>query len=315
MKYIIQPLKFVLAALVLIAIVIALLFGHKDIPLDRLKSKYANEASSFMELNDMSVHFRDEGNKEDSLPIVLIHGTGASLHTFEGWAEELKEKHRVISMDLPGYGLTGPFPDRDYSIDNYVRFMDSFLSSLEIDKCILGGNSLGGRIAWAYTLEHPDNVEKLVLIDASGYPSKSKSTPLAFKLAQSPILKQALTFITPRFIAEKSVKNVYADKSLVKDEVVDRYFEMMLRKGNRQAFVDRFSISSSKSSYKEVAEIEQPTLILWGKEDQLIPVEMAYKFQNDLPSNTLVILDGLGHVPMEENPSASLKPVLEFINN
>ena len=309
----IKAFKLLLLMVGLFALIITLLFGHRDIPLDELKAKYANEASSFVDINGMSVHIRDEGNKADTLPIVLIHGTGASLHTFEGWAAQLKEDHRVISMDLPGYGLTGPFVDGDYSIANYVEFIGELLSSLNINHCILGGNSLGGKIAWNFTLQNPNMVDKLILIDAAGYPTKAKSVPIAFQLAKVPILNKAFTYITPRFIVKRSVENVYADQSKVTEALVDRYFELSLREGNRRAFVDRLAAISVIKSYNRISSITHPTLILWGKEDQLIPLESAYQFQKDLVNDTLVVLENLGHVPMEEAPERSLKPVLDFL--
>lgn len=315
MKYLSRVLKVVLAVLVILASIIILLFGHRDIPLEELKKKYTNESSSFVDLEGIQVHFRDEGDKSDTNPIILIHGTGSSLQTFEEWVNVLKKNHRVISIDLPGYGLTGQFLDSDYSIPNYVYFIKKFLSALDIEKCILAGNSLGGRIAWNFTLQHPEVVDKLILIDASGYPVRAKSTPMAFKLAKVPVLNKVFTFITPKFIVKKSVTNVYADKTKVTDELVDRYFEMTLREGNRQAFVDRFAVAKDNTTYKDIPSIVQPTLILWGKEDQLIPVSVAYKFHEDLQNDTLVILEGLGHVPMEEDPERSIQPLLDFLES
>ena len=263
----------------------------------------------------MDVHFRDEGGATDSIPIVLIHGTGSSLHTYNDWTSQLIGDHRVVRMDLPGYGLTGPFPHRDYSIDNYVLFLKHFLETLGIKSCVLAGNSLGGRLAWNFTAEYPNMVEKLILIDASGYPSKAKSTPLAFKIAQTPIIKNIFTFITPRFIAKASVENVYEDKTKVTKKLVDRYFELTLREGNRQAFIDRFRIPSDTNSHKKIKLIAQRTLILWGEQDKLIPLKMAYQFHNDLANDTLVILKDVGHIPMEESPVQSLAPVIAFLKN
>ena len=156
-------------------------------------------------------------------------------------------------------------------------------------------------------------VNKLILISAAGYPMKSKSIPLAFKIAQIPIIQNIFTFITPRFVAKVSVENVYKDKAKVSEELVDRYFELILREGNRQAFVDRFKVESDTISHKKIKLINQRTLILWGEDDKLIPLEMAYIFHNDLPNDTLVILKNSGHVPMEESPSESLIPVIEFL--
>lgn len=306
--------KAILLIITLVLISIIILYRYQDIPVEKLKEKYANKASSFITINGMDVHYRDEGVKSDSIPIVLIHGTGASLHTFNAWANELKKTKRVIRMDLPAYGLTGPFSDKNYSIDNYVKFIQKFLSKLKIEKCILGGNSLGGQIAWNFTANYPNNVEKLILIDAAGYPMKSKSVPIAFKVAQTPVLNKLLLYITPRFMVRASVENIYFDTSKVTDSMIQRYFDLTLREGNRKAFVDRLNIRNSKNQYDKIKTIKQPTLILWGAEDLLIPVENAYKFQKDLPNNKLVILNNSGHTPMEENPIKSLKEVVLFLN-
>jgi pimeloyl-ACP methyl ester carboxylesterase len=289
------------------------MFSHRDIPLNELKIKYANSSSSFIAVNGMDVHFRDEGLQTDTIPIVLIHGTGASLHTFNAWSDRLKKSHRIIRMDLPAYGLTGPFPDGNYTMAHYTTFLKDFLTALNIKQCVLAGNSLGGAIAWNFTLEQPSMVTKLILIDASGYPIASKSVPIAFSLAKIPVINKLLSFITPRFLVRASVENVYFDSSKVTDLVVERYFNLTLRAGNRKAFVDRLKTPKDTSTYNNIKYIQQPTLILWGSQDLLIPVENAYKFQEDLPNNTLVILENTGHTPMEESPLESLAPVLNFL--
>ncbi|MBL4905497.1 MAG: alpha/beta hydrolase, partial [Flavobacteriaceae bacterium] len=148
MKSLKKTLKTLLIVIGLFAILITVLYGYRDIPISELKEIYANAPSAFISVDGMDVHYRDEGNVSDSIPIVLIHGTGASLHTFNDWATVLKKEHRVIRMDLPAFGLTGPFPNRDYSINHYVSFLAHFLNEKKIDKCILAGNSLGGRIVW-----------------------------------------------------------------------------------------------------------------------------------------------------------------------
>jgi len=225
----------------------------------------------------MNVHYRDEGSKTDTIPIVLIHGTSSSLHTFEGWAAKLKENHRVLRMDLPGFGLTGPFPNRDYSIAHYVNFINHFLIAIGVKQCVLAGNSLGGNIAWRYAVKYPEKVNKLVLIDASGYPLHSQKIPIAFRLAKTPVLNKLLTFITPRFMAKASVENVYANKSKITPKLVDRYFELTLRKGNRQALIDRMR-HLEVSDTLQIKNITKPTLLLWGAKDFLIPINNAFKF-------------------------------------
>jgi len=313
MNYLIKILKIILSLTALLIVAFIIIFSHRDIPLDDLKIKYANSNSSFVAVNKMDVHFRDEGVQTDTIPILLIHGTGASLHTFNSWSDRLKKSNRVIRVDLPAYGLTGPFPDENYTMANYTAFLKDFLTALNIKQCVLAGNSLGGAIAWNFTLEQPSMVTKLILINASGYPIASKSVPIAFSLAKIPVINKLLTFITPRFLVRSSVENVYFDNSKVTDLVIERYFNLTLRAGNRKAFVDRLKIPKDTSTHKNIKNIQQPTLILWGAEDLLIPVENAYKFQEDLPNNTLVILENTGHTPMEESPLESLAPVISFL--
>jgi pimeloyl-ACP methyl ester carboxylesterase len=297
--------------------VLVVTFWKNDLSLEYLKSKYANEESEFMPINGVKVHFRDQGIASDSLPMVLIHGTAASLHTWEPWVSELKESKRIITFDLPAYGLTGPNANHDYSQKAYIEMLDSLLIKLKIKKCILGGNSLGGSVTWNYAIAHPEKIEKLILVDAGGYPLKSNSVPLGFKLAKIPLLSNLLEYITPKAMIESSIKNVYFDPSKVSKELIDRYFELTLRAGNRKAFKERMVSSKNITGLNNTSEliktIKVPVLVLWGDSDQLIPVESAYKFHADLPNDTLVILKNLGHVPMEEDPKASLIAVKEFI--
>lgn len=295
--------------------VLCVAFWENDIPLDTLKTKYASQSSAFVEVMKMNVHYRDEGIKNDSVPLILIHGTGASLHTWEDCVNSLKDSFRIITLDLPAYGLTGPNPDRVYSQEFYVKFIHEFLTSIQVDKCIIGGNSLGGAIAWNYAHQYPEKVEKLILIDAAGYPMVSESKPIAFTLAQIPVLKHLLNYITPKFLAEKSVLNVYEDTSKVTDVLVDRYYELFLREGNRQAFVDRMNFSEYQGYLAKIRSIEIPTLILWGENDKLIPVQNALKFQSDLPNDTLVILQKTGHVPMEEAPDRTADAIKSFLKS
>ena len=313
MNYLIKSLKILFSFIIMLTIGVFILFFHRDISLDKLKLKYANIESSFISVKDIDIHYRDEGNLTDSVPIILIHGTGASLHTFDDWTNKLKSSKRVIRLDLPAYGLTGPFVNRDYSISNYTSFLKEFLETLDVKQCIIAGNSLGGEIAWNFALEKPDIVKKLILIDAGGFPLVSKSVPIAFRLAETPVINKIVRFITPFFVVRSSVENVFFDKSKVTDSLVQRYFDLCLRKGNRQAFIDRLGIGK-RNNYTNITNIKQPTLILWGANDLLIPVENAYKFQNNLPNNKLVILENSGHVPMEENPFESIKHVIEFLN-
>ncbi len=196
-----------------------------DRPVEALLPRWAPAPSQFLELDGMRVHFRDEGPRTDPTPIVLIHGTSSSLHTWQGWADALTPTRRVIRMDLPGFGLTGPSPANDYAMNAYVRFVEHFLDRLGVTQCVLGGNSLGGGIAWMTALADPTRVVRLVLVDATGYPLVPRSMPLGFRLAQIKWLRPLTDRVLPRSVIDASLRNVYGDPSRVTPELVDRYFD------------------------------------------------------------------------------------------
>lgn len=287
---------------------------YNDIPVDELKKIYANEFSKFIEINGMQVHYKDEGN---GFPIVLLHGTAASLHTWDDWTTDLSKKYRVIRMDLPAFGITGSNKNADYSIESYTKFLHQFLSKIKVQEFYLAGNSLGGNIAWNYAAEHPEKVAKLILIDASGLPT-NKPQPFVFKMAKTPILSSLFLYITPKYFIEKNIKEVYADDSKISDELIDRYHKMALREGNRQAFIDRAKtdfISTETENIEKLKSIVTPTLLIWGAKDTWIPLENGKRMNNLLPNATLYVIENSGHVPMEENPKESLLILEEFLTN
>ena len=262
---------------------------------------------------DMPVHYRDEGDPSDSIPLVLLHGTSSSLHTWDSCTSAWATRHRVVRMDLPGFGLTGPNPAGDYSIDMYVKFLESFLQQQNIEQCYLAGNSLGGLIAVYYAAAFPDKVKKLILLDPAGYPIKNAKGSLGFTLAKIPVLNKILTIATPRSIVRKSLEDVYGNKARVTDALVEQYHDLTCRAGNRQALLARLTMDQ-KGDTTVISKVPMPTLIVWGAEDQLIPIDNAYKFQRDLQMDTLVVFPGVGHVPMEESPELVIPLVSKFIH-
>ena len=181
-----------------------------DQPVSALQAKWAPPPSQFIAVRGMQVHLRDEGPRDDPVPIVLLHGTGASLHTWDGWTPELTRERRVIRFDLPGFGLTGPSPDGVYSIESYVDTVLGVADTLGVQRFILAGNSLGGYVPWATAVLHPERVERLILVDAAGYPFQSQSVPLAFRTARTPLLNVLMRDVLPRGVVERSLRDVPA---------------------------------------------------------------------------------------------------------
>lgn len=284
-----------------------------DRSVDELKARWAPPPSRFVEIAGMQVHLRDEGPCDDPVPIVLLHGTSASLHTWDGWAQALTARRRVIRYDMPAFGLTGPTPDGSYGIDDYVRVTLAVLDALGIKRCVLAGNSLGGYVAWATALARPDRVERLVLVDAAGLPFESASVPIGFRIARTPVLNVLMRDVLPRNVVERSVREVYGDPSRVTPELVDRYFELTTRSGNRQALAERFRQIAPGELAARLGELKLPTLILWGGKDRLIPPALGERFQAGIPNSMLVRFDDLGHVPHEEDPARTVAAVERFL--
>jgi pimeloyl-ACP methyl ester carboxylesterase len=194
-----------------------------------------------------------------------------------------------------------------------VQFVGALLDALGVQQCVLGGNSFGGWVAWETALAQPERVRSLVLVDAAGYPIESQSVPIGFRIARVPGLNRAMQSILPRGLIESSVRNTYGDPSRVTDDLVDRYYELTLREGNRAALAQRFSAGRWAAEPARVRQLRQPTLILWGGRDGLIPLRYGEQFNRDIAGSRLVVFPELGHVPQEENPAATVAAVLQFL--
>jgi pimeloyl-ACP methyl ester carboxylesterase len=313
MKLSLRILGVVLLACLVFAVAGLLATWAPDRSVKQLSVKWAAPPSQFLAVNGMQVHLRDEGPRDDPVPIVLLHGTSASLHTWDGWTQSLAGERRVIRFDLPAFGLTGPDPLNDYSVAAYVRFVTAVVDQLGVQKFVLAGNSLGGQIAWNTALVMPQRVTKLVLIDSAGYAIQPTSVPIGFAIARTPGLRVLMEYVLPRGVVASSVRDVYGDPARVTPELVDRYYDLTLRSGNRQALAIRLEqkLSGDESTVKM---LKLPTLILWGAKDRLIPLDNGKRFASDIGGSKLVVFEDLGHVPHEEDAQRTVEPFKAFLN-
>jgi pimeloyl-ACP methyl ester carboxylesterase len=312
MKFLLRLMGVVVVAVLVFAIAGVLATWAPDRSVEQLKGRWAQAPSQFVMVQGLSVHLRDEGPRDDPNPLVLLHGTSASLHTWDGWTDALKKQRRVIRFDLPAFGLTGPKPDNDYSVQAYVQFVGQVMDTLGVNSFVLAGNSLGGYVAWSTALAMPQRVSQLVLVDSAGYALQSQSVPLGFRIARMPGVRVVMEYVLPRGVIDASVRNVYGDPSKVSAELVDRYYEMTLRTGNRAALARRFEQGLSGGT-EGLRQLKVPTLILWGGKDRLIPLDNANRFKADIVGSELVVFDSLGHVPHEEDPATTVQAVRSFL--
>ena len=294
---------------VLVVITAALFLGRDylgitDIPAAELKAKYGSN-DLYIDVLGAQVRVKEAGSGE---PLLLLHGFAASSDTWDGWMARLSPHYRVISVDIPPFGVTGPLPGRHMSPAELQVFMDALVEKLGLSQFYLAGNSLGGFISWNYALRHPEKVKKLVLVDAAGYPMEA---PLPVKLMKAPVLRDITAHLSPYFIVRQSVLDVYGHPELVTDAQVQRYQDMMRREGSRPAVSDL--MAALVFDPEPIKGIQVPTLILWGARDKWIPVVHAENFHKDIAGSQLVIYDELGHVPMEEDPARTSLDVARFL--
>ena len=311
-----KALKWIFGLLALVLIVGIALGWESDRDAAALKAKYASSASRFVAISPgLAIHLRDEGRRDGPV-LLLVHGSNASLHTWQPWVQRLGNKYRIISLDLPGHGLTGADPARDYSYRSFVSVVDKVVTKLDIPRFAIAGNSMGGGVAWHYALAHPDKVTAIGLIDAAGAPAwEARSVPLGFKLARTPVLRDVMKHVTPRSLVERSLKQSVSNHAIVKDAAVDRYWELLLYPGNRQATLDRFAVAHNNepANNTSMARIAVPTLVMWGEEDGLIPLSSGRWFAKAIPGAQLVTYPTTGHIPMEELPDQSAADMGRFL--
>lgn len=287
--------------------------GMNNVPLDQIKAKYADYESKILQIDDMNIHYKDEGKGP---VLILLHGVCASLHTWDGWAERLKGHYRIIRLDIPGFGITGPAPDTSlYQIDTAVALFEKIVDEMKLDKFYLAGNSLGGYIAWNYTLKNPDKVEKLILIDSVGF---TQPLPGIIAFASNPLVRPFAKHTMPRFLINSAVTEVYGDKSKVTKELKDRYFELAMREGNKGAYVDVFTemrrLCKDENLSRGIKDIKTPTLVMWGTKDIWTPFADFEKWKRELPHAKFIQYDGAGHTPMEEIPDITARDAHRFLS-
>jgi len=296
-------------------------------------AKYTNAASKFFSTDDNArVHYRDQGNPEGP-PLVLVHGSNASLHTWEPWIKLLGDTYRIVTMDLPGHGLTGAVPANRYDSVAQLQTVAALTQHLGIKRFALGGNSMGGGVTWRYALAHPEQISAMILVDASGLshwreesaasPESSKERsdndgPLAFRLLRKPWFRSIAVRLDTKSLTAQGLRAAFHDTSLVTDEMIELYYNMSMRKGTRAATLARFAAFGSRDTDNRLTEADlstltMPTLVLWGETDAVIPVTYANRFAQALPDARVIVYPNVGHLPMEEIPQRSGTDTLDFL--
>jgi len=269
---------------------------YRDIPAAVLEAKYSTPASKFLNVDGVRIHYRDEGTGP---PLVLIHANFGSLLSWDSWIDTLKDDYRVLRFDMTGHGLTGPDPSGDYSLERTVELTERFVDALGLTRFAIGGTSVGGTVALHYAAAHPERVERLILLSPGALEGRSMQ-----RAGRSlPRTASLLEYITPRALASFMLRSRFGDPSKVDDKLIDQWYEMWLREGQRPAILARLRTYSSANLAEVTAAVRVPTLILWGEKNPQAPVEQAEELRRMLvnaPEVRMIIYPGVGHMAADE---------------
>ena len=303
-------MKFVLAIVLLVLVGAAILLYTPDESRTTLEAKYHVAASDYVEVAGLRLHVVDAGPR-DAPAVFMLHGLGSSLQTFDAWAQSLSVHFRVVRFDLPGFGLTGADPSGDYSDARSLMLISGLMDQLGVKKASFIGNSMGGRLAWMFASAYPARVEKLVLISPDGFASPG----FAYGRAPDvPLMLRLLPYTLPKAMLRMTLVPAYADPRRLSDAVVTRYWDFMRAPGVRRAILDRTTQTILQDPTPLLRKIQAPTLLLWGENDNMIPIANAADYMAAIPMCKLVRLPGVGHVPQEEAPAETLPPIENFLN-
>ena len=303
-----------LVAVLALLVIAFVALQRPDIPFTTLEAKYASPASRFMDLpGGLHVHYRDQGNPKGP-PIVLVHGFSASLHTWEPWVARLGGDYRVVSLDLPGHGLTRAPSSYQMSGGHFADVIDAVAQQLRLGPYVVVGNSMGGGAAWATALRYPSHLRGLVLVDSVGLPGgeRAKGSPLIFKILANPVGRALIKNLDTRSLAESGLRDAYVDKALVTPALVDRYVELSRAPGHRDILLNRQGQGAPVTA-RAFQAIHTPTLVMHGEKDALIPVASGRALAAAIPGARLITYPGVGHVPMEQIPDRSAQDLRAFL--
>ena len=288
----------------------ALYLWTPDKSKSELEKIYSSPKNAYINALGVNIHYQDTGPSKNPIPILFLHGFGASLQTWDTWSQSLSNEYRVISVDLPGFGLTGEDPSGIYTDERSVEVLEAFLKALQISKVVLVGNSMGGKFAWQFTARYPNQVAKLVLISPDGYASPGIEYG---KKPEIPAITQLYRYFFSKTFLAMNLEPAYANPKTLNDDLVNRYYDLMLAPGVRGAILARMQQTVLKDPVPSLANIQVPTLLIWGEKDAFIPISNSNDYLKVMPNVKRVSLPNIGHLPQEEQPTIGLAALKEFL--
>ena len=271
------------------------LWAYRDIPAAELEARYAGPTSRFIIVDGVRMHYRDEGSGP---VVVLFHANFSNLIDWDPWVEALRDRYRVVRVDMTSHGLTGPDPSGDYTQARTVSLAEKFVDELGLQRFTIGGTSMGGTVAIHYTAAHPDRIERLILLSPGSLEGRERK-----ERGTVPQAAYVLKYILPRALPEFMLRSGFGDPTKLPTTLVDRWYDMWMREGQREAQLDRLSQYEAGDIEGLVRSIRVPVLLLWGEANTTAIFEQAAEFRElleNVPSLTFKSYPGVGHMAVEE---------------
>jgi len=312
MKWLVRLGKVVLWSLAALALgLLVAAWFYRDHPPAQVEARWATPPSQFLEIDGVRLHYREEG---EGPPVVLLHANYASLFMWEPWAAALKDRYRVIRVDLPAHGLTGPEPSGNYSLQRIQSLFEQFVDARGLERFVVVGTSIGGTVAMRYAADHPERIERLVMISPGSLEARvrGRTTP-----ANVPKIADVLAWVTPRAFTAYMLRNDYGDPARVTDAVIDEWYAMWMREGNRQAMIDLLRQYVSGGVEAKIRSIRVPVLLIWGEKNKRVPLALAYETRallGNSPQVQLEVLPGIGHMLVQEAPKQSAAVIRRYLD-
>jgi pimeloyl-ACP methyl ester carboxylesterase len=246
--------------------------------------------------------------------LVLLHGGSCSLESWDAVADRLQDRARIIALDMPGHGLTGPTPQADYSPRAMTGFLHEFILSLGLDRFAIAGHSMGGHVAWRYALEHPERVSNLALVAPGGLADPTGVPGVGMKFSASEEGRAVMRAAASRERTEMGLRAMFHVQEAVTPDVVDRNWAMASRQGALEATQSRFQAPMFEpAAIARLDEIAAPTLVIWGKDDNVFALELSRMLTGTIGDCQLMAYERCGHFPHEEYPERTADDISEFL--
>ena len=307
LRWIGRCLAGLLAALVLAVLVV--LWGGRDLSeADYLERHYPQGAPETAEIDGVRLRYQVEGQGP---PVLLVHSHFFTMQQWDAVVAELSDEYTLIRFDMTSHGLTGADPSDDYTMPRSLQLMTGLLDHLGLERVHLVGSSLGGNMAFNFAARYPDRVMRLVLINSGGQKRENSRAG-----GEVPGWADTAIRLVPRFLYEKFLTWMIIDDALVTDEMLTRFHDGFRREGNRPSEMERLRDYTVDDPVPVLEQVMAPTLVLWGEDNPQLPVELAYRFEEQLvnaESVQVIKVDGAGHVLALERPGLTARVLRSFL--